>query len=184
MSSNSVWYREVDTSLISLLKKLIDPEIKVYFNTERDLLDDKIKYPYAKIHHLGERFAIERYNPHQQVTNLDVDGGEITLEDSALPYDLSYQVELISNSNNLHNTVSFKWSSKVKPFFTLRVVDTGGVERHCFVSSERPVAIQEEAKDDKVAFRYIIRLRVRVELDENTPITSKLATGGLTINNI
>lgn len=180
--SNSVWYKEVDTALYKLLKKIIDPNIQLYFNTERDLLKDPPKYPYARIIHLGEQFAFKRYDPSKQVVEIDKQMGTITVEDSALPYDLSYQLELVSNSNNLHHTTSLKWASKVKPFFNLPVIDNGGVERFCFVSATRPVTIEEESKDDKTAFRYIVRLKVRVELDENTPESSKLVIDGINLN--
>lgn len=180
--SNSVWYKEVDTALYKLIRKLIDPDIQVFFNTERDLIKEPPKYPYARILHLGEQFAFKRYDPSKQVIDIDTESGFITMEDSALPYDLNYQVELISNSNNLHHTTSLKWASKVRPFFTLQVIDNGGTKRHCFVSATRPVTIDEQSQDDKTTFRYIIRLKVRVELDENTPTTTKLVNKRINLN--
>ena len=180
--SNSVWYKEVDTAMCKLIKDLIDPKIQIFFNTQRDLIKETPKYPYAKIVHLGEQFAFDRYDPLRQITAIDNVKGTITVEESALPYDLNYQLELISNSNNLHNTTSMKWASKVKPFFNLPVIDNGGQERLCFVSSTKPITIEEITKEDKTIFRYVIRLKIRVELDETTSHDSPLITDGIDIN--
>lgn len=181
--SNSVWYKEVDTSIFNLLRKLVGKDLQVFFNTERDLLKETPKYPYAKILHLGEKFDFNRYDPQKQVTL--VEEGQVTLEESALPYTLEYQIELISNSNNLHNSTSIKWASKIRPFFQLDVIDNGGVTRSCFVSASRPKTIEENSKDDKTTFRYVVRLKVRVELDETDDSTTtihKTPQHGLQLN--
>lgn len=174
--SNSVWYGEVDLALVKLLKKIFGESIQVYFNSNRDLNDKKIVYPYIKITHLGEKFAFDRYDPNRQLVSIDTDRMTAVIEDSALPYNLEYQIDLISDTNKGNNSNTLKWISNVRPFSTLKVIDNGGIERSCFMSCKQPVNLQETTKDDKVIFRHIIRATIRVEVDESTPEEVKMAT--------
>lgn len=181
MASNSVWFEEVDKALVKLVRKVIDPKMQVFFTVDRDLLPKgtKINYPYTKVHHLDSQFDFSRYEPLKQVVSSNSETHEVTLEDSALPYILNYQVEFISNTNSMNNITTRKWFGSIKPFFTLKVVDSGGVSRNSFVSCLPPVTLEEKTEDDKIIFRCIIRMKVRVELDESTPQTFKTPTKGL-----
>lgn len=174
--SNSVWFGEVDQALVKLLKRIYGDSIQIYFNASRDLNDKKVNYPYIKIIHLGEVFDLERYDPNRQVIGYDAENSTITYEDSALPYNLNYQIEIITDSNKSNNLNTLKWASNSRAFSTLKVIDNGGVERYCFMSCKQPVNLEENADNDKVLFRHIIRATIRVEVDESTPEVVKVAT--------
>lgn len=174
--SNSVWYGEVDLALVNLLKKIFGDTIQIYFNSSRDLNNKKITYPYIKISHLGENFDFDRYDPNKQIISYNADTQTVTLEESALPYKLNYQIDLISDTNKGNNSNTLKWASNIKPFSNLKVIDNGGVERSCFMSCQQPINLEETTQDDKVIFRHIIRMSIRVEVDESTPEIVKVAT--------
>lgn len=174
--SNSVWYGEVDLALVKLLKKIFGESIQVYFNSNRDLNSKKILYPYVKITHLGEAFDFDRYDPNRQLVSYDPHTQTAIVEDSALPYTLNYQIDIISDSNKGNNSSTLKWASNIKPFSTLKVIDNGGIERSCFMSCNKPVNLEEVTQDDKVIFRHVVRATIRVEIDENSPEIVKIAT--------
>lgn len=174
--SNSVWYGEVDLALVKLLKKIFGETVQIYFNSNRDLNNKKIFYPYIKITHLGEKFAFDRYDPNRQIVSVDTENNTSIVEDSAIPYNLSYQIDVISDSNKSNNSNTLKWASNVRAFSTLKVIDNGGVERSCFMSCQQPINLEETVSDDKVIFRHIIRATIRVEVDESTPEVVKIAS--------
>lgn len=165
--SNSVWYTEVDTALLKLIQKLYG-SMNVYFNPDRDLMENKAVYPCIKVSHLGHSFDFVRSNNEDTpiIVSINKDENSAIITQQAKPYTLKYQIDLLAKKQSQSIGNSLIWFANIKPFFTLNVVDNGGVNRQSFCSCSKAINLEETSKDDERIFRTIITLKIRVEIDE------------------
>ena len=180
--SESVWYEEVDRGLKQLVKNVLG-DIPVLFSPDRKANLDGVSnpykrpsYPYVRIQHTGEVFDPTRYNRQDEIISTDVGTKKVTLGKSAKPYNLSYQLEIVSNKQGECNDLTRLWNFEVIDKHNLNVLDKSGNPRNCFMT--RTVAttvIEGDQYDDKI-FRNIYKYKIRVELDESVTYTTPMAT--------
>ena len=135
--SESVWFEQVDIALVDLLRKIIHIDGKpvkvVVRKPDEDFSEED--YPLVSIYNLYDRFSKERYSPDAVIAGRDYSSNMIIMEDSAVPYDLFYQIDFWSTLQTDMNTMTKQWKSYSKSWFNLDVVDESSTLRSCFVLS-------------------------------------------------
>lgn len=168
--SESVWYEEVDTSLIKLLQSVIQIDgkpIKVVVKKPDDDFSEE-EYPLVTIYSLFDRFSVDRYDPEPVVVSRDFDKKISVLEDSAQPYDLFYQIDFWSTLQSDMNSMTEQWKAFSKRWFNLSVLDKSGTERSCFVLSRNDFNKSDLMKNGMRLFHSFGTYKVQVELDNNS----------------
>ena len=169
----SVWWEEVDKALLELLKnfhyvKNDKKRIKVpvlFFPLSMNT--EKYEYPIVMIRHVNEEFDLERYSAYP--VQVSVDGNVATYEDSARPYTLNYQLDIITEKQRDLNYLTKQWSCLVPLRGTIPVVDVEGTVRNCFMSCKPPRMIDYYAvRGEDRLLRTVIEFKVQIELDMGT----------------
>lgn len=167
--SESIWYEEVDTALVDLLQETIHIDgkpVKVLVLKPDDDFDDE-DYPLITIYNLFDRFSVERYNPEPVVVSQSVSKRTAILEDSALPYDLFYQIDFWATLQSDMNEMTKQWKAYASRWFNLSVIDKLGTSRSCFVLSRNDFGKSDLVKKGKRLFHCFGTYKIQVELDEN-----------------
>ena len=166
--SESVWFEQVDIALMRLLRMVIQIDgkpVKVVvrkpdedFNTE--------DYPLVSVYNLYDRFSRERYSSEPVMVSQDFNNNFAVLEESALPYDLFYQIDFWASLQSDMNSMLKQWKSFAPFWFNLNVVDESGNPRSCFVISRNDFSKADLMKDGKRMFHSFGTYKVQVEIDE------------------
>lgn len=177
--SESVWFEQVDSALMKLLRTVIQIDgkpVKVVirkpdedFNTE--------EYPVVSLYNLYDRFSKSRYSPEPVVVSRNFYNNSAVLEESALPYDLFYQIDFWATLQTDMNTMLKQWKSFAPFWFNLDVLDESGNPRSCFVISRNDFNKSDLMKEGKRLFHSFGTYKVQVELDERKQETVSIATG-------
>lgn len=166
----SVWWEEVDKALLNLLKnfhyvKNNKERVKVpvlFFPLSMNT--EKYEYPIVMFRHLNEEFDLKRYSalPVQVL----VEGDTAIYEESAKPYTLNYQLDIITEKQRDLNYLTKQWSCLVPLRGTIPVTDVEGTVRYCYMSCEPPRAIDYYAvRGEDRLLRTVIKFKVQIELD-------------------
>lgn len=182
LKSESVWYEEVDRGLKQLIKNVLG-DIPVVFSPDRKASVDSVSnpykrpsYPYVRIQHTGESFDPIRYNRQDEVVSTNLANKKATLSKSAKPYNLNYQLEIISNKQGESNDLTRLWNFEVIDKYNLDVLDKSGNPRNCFMTRTVATTITEGDQYDDKIFRNIYKYKIRVELDEQITYTVPMIT--------
>ena len=166
--SESVWYEQVDTAFKQFLQEhiLIENEpVKVVIRKPDDDFS-KEEYPLISVYCLFDRFSQERYSPDLLIISRDEDTKKTVVEDSAVPYDLYYQLDFWSSLQSDMNDMTLQWKSLVKKWFNLPLLDMSGNQRSSFVLSMNDFKKADLLNKGKRLFHSFGTYRVYVELDE------------------
>ena len=176
--SESVWFEQVDIALMRLLREVIQIDgnpVKVVirkpdedFNTE--------DYPLVSVYNLYDRFSRDRYSPEPVVVSQDFNNNFAVLEESALPYDLFYQIDFWASLQSDMNSMIKQWKSFAPFWFNLDVFDESGNPRSCFVISRNDFGKADLMKDGKRLFHSFGTYKVQVEIDECKQETVSMVT--------
>lgn len=184
--SANVWFEEVDTGLIEEIKKTI--KVKDQFGKLVPLSDDAVivrkpeedfkpeSYPCVSIYNTNDSFDPLRYNPEPLRVARDVESNTITLEDSAVPFELFYQIDFWSRYQEDMNQMTKCWLQNHFRQFNLSVIDDGGTKRSC-----NCLKVGNPRKSDLILnkerlFHTIISYRIWVELDGETRYNVNMVT--------
>lgn len=166
--SESVWFEQVDIALVKLLSNLIridgKPVKVVVRKPDEDFNEED--YPLVSIYNLYDRFSKIRYSPEPVVVYRNVESRFLISEESALPFDLFYQIDFWSNMQSDMNQMTKQWKSYSKSWFNLDVLDESGNLRSCFVLSKNDFNKQDLMKEGKRLFHSFGTYKIEVELDE------------------
>ena len=175
MANESVWFEQVDRALIKHLKELIKlPNeagkiVSVPVSVRKPEEDFKVEvYPSITIYAIQATPDIVRYFP-DKVKTSEPSGNVITMEDSAKPFTLHYQIDFWSKYQTHMNTMTELWLSSFWRDFNLPVIDMAGNSRDCYVYSDHRITKSDLLEDSKRIFHSILTLRVWVELDNRKP---------------
>ena len=142
MSAN-VWYEEVNKGLLEEIKNTV--RIK---NAKGDLvpLEDKALvirkpeedlkfevFPCVSIYNTSSKFDPVRHSPEPTILGRDDVNKSLTVEDNAVPYDLTYQIDFWARYQTDMDCMTRSWLMKHFRQFNLKVGDDGGKERSCNV---------------------------------------------------
>ena len=166
--SESVWFEQVDIAFKRLLQRVIQIDgkpVKVVirkpdedFNTE--------DYPLVSVYNLYDRFSKIRYSSEPIVVSKNEEANSLILEDSALPFDLFYQIDFWATLQTDMNSMTRQWKSFSKSWFNLDVSDMSGISRSCFVLSRNDFNKSDLMQNGKRFFHSFGTYKVQVELDE------------------
>lgn len=174
--SASVWSEEVERGLkqeiLNTVFYLTDTGIKAPLtedmvfvrDPEEDLREEQI--PCVTITPLYNRFDARRYNPNPVIMSRNDEENLLTMQDSAVPFNLFYQIDFWSRYKEDINLMTSTWLRKHFRQFNLKVVDDGGTERSSNVIVNEPLRESDLLKNQKRLFHSIISYVIWVELDD------------------
>lgn len=178
--SGSVWYEEVDTSLVSLLGSITVKDannkpvpVKVVMKSP----DSDIKeFPTISITHYDEKYDVMRDGREDFVISKDINTGLATKEHPAQPYNLYYQIELWAEYNLDINDMTRQLLALIGEHYSLAVVDTEGNNRTSAMDKVdyKPLDYNDEELK-KYLYRRAYSYRIQVELDERPSYTEQIA---------
>lgn len=175
MSAN-VWSEEVERGLkqeiLNTVFYLTDTGIKAPLtedmvfvrDPEEDLREEQI--PCVTITPLYNRFDARRYNPNPVIMSRNDEENLLTMQDSAVPFNLFYQIDFWSRYKEDINLMTSTWLRKHFRQFNLKVVDDGGTERSSNAIVNESLRESDLLKNQKRLFHSIISYVIWVELDD------------------
>ena len=177
MSAN-VWFEEVNIGLLEEIKNTVRiKNSKDVLNALKDeaLLirkpeeDFKLEvFPCVSIYNLSYKHDPVRYNPSPVIIEEDEKNKVVVMEDSAVPFNLDYQIDFWAKYQEDMDCMTRTWLSKHFRQFNLKVVDDGGVERTCNCLIQGSVAKSDLVLNGERLFHSIIKYQIWVELDDET----------------
>lgn len=184
VTSESVWFEQVDTALIDYIKgivKLPDSQgvlTPVPVKVRKPDEDFKIEeYPCITLYNLYSLRDKDRYFPDKVVVSRDFDTHTLIEENSAIPYSLFYQIDFWSRLQSQMNDMTRMWLSYHNDrCFNLPVKDISGNDRSSFVLMTGDLMKSDFLTETKRTFHSFMTYRVWVELDERVQNTTGMIT--------
>lgn len=177
MSAN-VWFEEVDNGLVNEILRhvkitngagqrvLIGENAVMVRKPEEDF---KIEvYPCVSIYNLSYKHDPLRYDPVPVKLGLDKKKKIIEMEETAVPFNLSYQIDFWAQYQVDMNSMTHSWLVKHFRQFNLPVIDDGGVKRTCNCLMKGSVKKSDLVLNKERLFHSIVNLEIWVELDDET----------------
>lgn len=172
MSAN-VWFEEVDTALIQEIQNSIKHkdnngiEVPIQNIIVRKPEEDfKIEvFPCVSIYNTSYNFDAFRYNPFPKQLEKDIVNKTVELEDSAVPFNLEYQIDFWAKYQTDINDMTRTWFLKHFRQFNLDVVDDGGTKRSCNCLRKGNITKSDLIQNKERLFHSIIKYSIWVELD-------------------
>ena len=177
--SESIWFEQVDSALMKLLSNVIRVDgkpVKVVIRKPDEDFDYE-DYPLVSIYNIGDKFSDVRYSAEPVVAYRNPEKHFLVLEESALPYDLTYQIDFWATMQSDMNSMTKQWKSYAKSWFNLDTVDDKGTLRSCFVLCKNDFSKADLLKDGKRLFHSFGTYKIQVELDENVQSLVPMLTG-------
>ena len=177
MSAN-VWFEEVNIGLLEEIKNTV--RVKNSKGVLKALKDEALlirkpeedfkleAFPCVSIYNLSYKHDPVRYNPSPVMVEEDEKNKVVVMEDSAVPFNLDYQIDFWAKYQEDMDCMTRTWLSKHFRQFNLKVVDDGGVERTCNCLIQGSVAKSDLVLNGERLFHSIIKYQIWVELDDET----------------
>lgn len=183
---SSIWKEEVDKGLIEeifntikvknsmgVLVPLESKEKQVLIRKpEEDFKPEK--YPCISIYNTDDKFSPERYNPSKIKRKYSNNSCELV--NSAVPFDLSYQIDFWSRYQSDMNDMTREWLKHHFRQFNLLVKDDGGEEVYINCLQKGSVKKSDLMSGGKRLFHSIISYVMWVEIKDETPYNVNVAT--------
>lgn len=186
MSAN-VWFEEVNTGLLNEIKNtvriknrkgLLDPLDDKALMVRKPEEDFKLEsFPCVSIYNLSYKHDPMRYNPEPIVVGKDLERGIATLEDSAVPFNLEYQLDFWADYQTDMDYMTKTWLKSHFRQFNLKVVDDGGTERTCNCLVQGSIVKSDLVLNGERLYHSIIKLLIWVELDDEIRYNNPIAKG-------
>lgn len=184
VTSESVWFEQVDTALINYIKGIVKlPNSNgvltpVPVKIRKPDEDFKIEeYPCITLYNLYSVRDEERYFPDTVIVERDVDNHRLTEEKSAIPYSLFYQIDFWSRQQSQMNDMTRMWlGHHPDKCFNLPVKDLSGNNRDSFVLMTDDLKKSDFLTDTKRTFHSVLTYKVWVEIDERIRTEGYLIT--------
>ena len=173
-----MWFEEVNIGLLEEIKntvrvknskgvlKALKDEALLIRKPEEDF---KLEvFPCVSIYNLSYKHDPVRYNPSPVIIEEDEKNKVVVMEDSAVPFNLDYQIDFWAKYQEDMDCMTRTWLSKHFRQFNLKVVDDGGVERTCNCLIQGSVAKSDLVLNGERLFHSIIKYQIWVELDDET----------------
>ena len=192
MSAN-VWFEEVNTGLLLEIQNTVKikdingfpislkGEALVVRKPEEDFKVET--YPCVSIYNLSYKHDPTRYNPSPVVVETDTTTNTVTLEESAVPFNLMYQIDFWAKYQTDMDSMTKTWLKKHFRQFNLTVVDDGGVKRTCNCIMKGDVVKSDLVLNGERLYHSIIKLLIWVELDDEIRYNKPIAgTTGINVH--
>ena len=184
VTSESVWFEQVDTALINYIKGIVKlPNSNgvltpVPVKIRKPDEDFKIEeYPCITLYNLYSVRDEERYFPDTVVVERDFDNHKLIEEKSAIPYSLFYQIDFWSRQQSQMNDMTRMWlGHHPDKCFNLPVKDLSGNNRDSLVLMTDDLKKSDFLTDTKRTFHSVLTYKVWVEIDERIRAEGYLIT--------
>lgn len=178
--SESVWFEQVDTAFIQLVKNNIKVNGQAVDCRVRKPDEDfkKEDYPLVSLYNVySKRDDFRRFNGTVPVER-DTVNKKLIVEQGCLPYNLFYQLDFWAMQQSHINTMLYQWVSLTNggKDFNLPVIDTGGTSRTCYCLCKEDFKKSDLVDGNSRIFHSFITYRVYVEIDENIRSEEALIT--------
>lgn len=174
MSAN-VWISEVDTALkqeiLNSVKYrnrsgILVPIEKEAVTIRKPEDDFKIEmFPSVSIYNTRYKHDPSRYNPNPVVIGINEADKIALLEESAVPMNLSYQIDFWAKYQPDMTDMTKTWIAGHFRNFNLSVKDDGGNVRSCMCLQEQEAKKLDSLKESSRLFRTVFSYTIWVELD-------------------
>ena len=182
--SESVWFEQVDTALISYISGIVKlPNsngipTSVPVKIRKPDEDFKIEeYPCITLYNLYSVRDEVRYFPDKVVVERDYENNRLIEERGAIPYSLFYQLDFWSVKQSHMNDMTRIWlGHHPDRSFNLPVKDLSGQDRSSFVYMTNDLVKSDFLTDNNRTFHSVLTYRVWVEIDERIRNESNMIT--------
>lgn len=176
--SANVWFEEVNTGLVEEIKSTV--KVKDAHGVLTALGDDNIVirkpeedfkievFPSVSIYNVTYKHDPLRYNPNPVVVSTDKEKKTMTLEDPAVAFNLSYQLDFWAKYQTDMDSMTRTWLLKHFRQFNLKVIDDGGTERSCNCITKGSIVKSDLVQNGDRLFHSIVNLQIWVEIDDET----------------
>ena len=185
MSAN-VWFEQVDIGLLNEIKNTVrvknskgvlvplEDKALIVRKPEEDFKFEV--FPCVSIYNTNSKFDAVRYSPDPIVVERNLTESTATMEDTAVPYELFYQIDFWAQYQEDMNQMTMSWLAKHFRQFNLTVTDDGGTVRSCnCLISGQPTKSDLVLNKERL-FHSIISYRIWVELDNETRYNVPIVT--------
>ena len=179
--SASVWFEELSAGLLTELYNTIKVKDsdntlvalpRTSFIVRKPEEDFKIEtYPCVSIYHLNYKHDPQRYYPHPVVMSVDKEHNTAQMQDSAVPYNITVQIDFWTRYQTDMDTMTRTWLMRHFRQFNLSVTDDGGTERTCNCLINGDVEKSDLVSGNERLYHTIIRYTVWVEIDDEVGYT-------------
>lgn len=184
MSSESVWFEQVDSALIEYIRGIVKLSNEkgeltpIPTKVRKPDEDFKIEvYPCITIYNLYSHRNELRYNPERQIVSRDVANALIRTEPGAIPYDLLYQIDFWAKMQSDMNNMLRLWvGHNPDKYINLPVKDMSGTNRNSFMLQTEDIKKSDLLSGDKRLFHSFITYKIWVELDEKISVEKPMIT--------
>lgn len=184
--SASVWFEEVSRGLLNELKntvKVKDQRGVLVTLSDKSFVvrkpEEEFKsevYPCVSIYTLDSKYDPRRYYPYPVVVGQDKESKQVLLEDSAVPYNLTYQIDFWSQYQEDMDCMTRTWLMRHFRQFNLKVVDDGGVERSCNAQVIGKLVRNDLVKNNDRLFHSSVKYDIWVEIDDEIRYNKPMVT--------
>lgn len=176
--SANVWFEEVNTGLVEEIKSTV--KVKDAHGVLTALGDDNIVirkpeedfkievFPSVSIYNVTYKHDPLRYNPNPVVVSTDKEKKTMTLEDPAVAFNLTYQLDFWAKYQTDMDSMTRTWLLKHFRQFNLKVTDDGGTERSCNCITKGSIVKSDLVQNGDRLFHSIVNLQIWVEIDDET----------------
>lgn len=176
--SANVWFEEVNTGLVEEIKSTV--KVKDAHGVLTALGDDNIVirkpeedfkievFPSVSIYNVTYKHDPLRYNPNPVVVSTDKEKKTMTLEDPAVAFNLTYQLDFWAKYQTDMDSMTRTWLLKHFRQFNLKVIDDGGTERSCNCITKGSIVKSDLVQNGDRLFHSIVNLQIWVEIDDET----------------
>ena len=184
VTSESVWFEQVDTALIEHIKGIVKlPSsdgtlVPVPVKVRKPDEDFKIEeYPCITLYNLYSVRDEVRYFPDTVVVERDTVNNKLIEEKSAIPYSLFYQIDFWSRKQSQMNDMTRMWlGHHPDKSFNLPVKDLSGNDRDSFVLMTDDLKKSDNLSGTNRTFHSMLTYKVWVEIDERIRTEGYLIT--------
>lgn len=163
MSSESVWFEEIDTALVKYIRTIFPNTRVVIRRPDMDFNEEL--YPCISIYAKGYKMNRLRYNHDIKVKTGIVDDNVI-MENPAIPFDIDYQIDFWTTSQNEMNNFTLIWLSHIDRHINLDVLDKSGNERNILFRQNSGIIKSDLLSGDRRIFHTVLEYVAWTELDE------------------
>lgn len=163
--NGTVWLEQINRGLVDFIKQQLNVPVRVRKADEDFKKED---YPMCTIYNLsvGKRQEV-RYFPDKVLVSRNTTTGKGLLERSAVPYSLSYQIDLWSVLQSDMDTMSRIWEFEIGRHFNLPVIDSGGVLRYAnAMQSGDGIRKTDKLSGGSRVFDFAMTYNIWAEIDE------------------
>lgn len=165
--NHSVWFEQIDEALLKFISETVVLDGVPISSVVRKPEDEfNLKdYPLACIYSNNPKFIPERYVK-RKIRVSEVVNNVAKFEDTAKPYELSYQLDFFAVKQSTMNDILRQWSVKVDRHINLPVIDMSGESRTVFVLFKNDWGKNDTLDNGERVYHTFCSFMVRTELDE------------------